>query len=721
MTPAIPLTRDLVLIGGGHSHALVLRSWAMKPLPGVRLSVINPGPTAPYTGMLPGFVAGHYGRDDLDIDLVRLARFAGARLILTRATGIDRSRKLIQLKGRPDLAYDLASLDIGITSEMDEIAGFCDHAVPAKPLGAYSRAWERFLSDPGDGNIVVIGGGVAGCELALAMHHALTTGGLRAKITVVEAANPLEGLGSSARRALLSHLAQAGITVLAGERVKSISQAQVVLDSGQTLAADFTLGAAGARPQDWLGRTGLDLTNGFVTTTATLQTSDPSIFAVGDCAHMARAPRPKAGVFAVRQAPVLFANLRATLSGGQLQKFDPQRDYLKLISLGAKSAMAEKFGIKFQGRWLWRLKDRIDRAFMDKFTGLKPMSPLAPPPLAALGVAEMTQDQQMPCSGCGAKLGANVLRETLAALPPPRRADVHALPGDDAAVLTIGGETQVLTTDHLNAFTSDTRSFARIAAQHALGDIWAMAAQPQAVLASVTLPRMSPDLQRRTLGEIMTALSEVVTDAGADIVGGHTTQGAELTIGLTVTGLCKGTPISLKGARPGDALILTKPLGSGTILAAEMALAARGIWVAAALSEMDRSQEAAAAILGRAHAMTDVTGFGLARHLQGICTASGVGANVRLDDLPLMEGALELAQGGHRSTLYAANRQAVAAALPDTARATLCFDPQTSGGLLAAVPDMDAPALLEQLKNQGYRAAIIGQITQSPRFDVTFS
>lgn len=133
--PPLPLTQDLVLIGGGHTHALVLRKWAMKPLPGARLTLINPGPTAPYSGMLPGFVAGHYSRDQLDIDLVRLAQAANARLILGSVTGIDPASGTIQTDTHPPIGFDVVSVDVGITSDMPDLPGFADHAVPAKPLG----------------------------------------------------------------------------------------------------------------------------------------------------------------------------------------------------------------------------------------------------------------------------------------------------------------------------------------------------------------------------------------------------------------------------------------------------------------------------------------------------------------------------------------------------------------------------------------------------------
>ena len=134
MLSGVPLTRDLVLVGGGHAHALVLRAWGMDPLPGARLTVINPGPTAPYTGMLPGHVAGHYGRDELEIDLGRLCRHAGARLILDKAVGIDRARREVLLAGRGPVAYDVASIDVGIHARMD-LPGFAAHGIGAKPLG----------------------------------------------------------------------------------------------------------------------------------------------------------------------------------------------------------------------------------------------------------------------------------------------------------------------------------------------------------------------------------------------------------------------------------------------------------------------------------------------------------------------------------------------------------------------------------------------------------
>ena len=709
MRMPVPLSRDLVLIGGGHAHALVLRAWGMRPLPGARLTLIDPSPTAPYTGMLPGHVAGHYGRDDLDIDLVRLCRHAGARLVLARAAGLDRDARRVRVEGRADIAYDVLSIDVGITSAMADLPGFAEHAVPAKPLGPFAERWRAFVAAP-DGDAAVIGGGVAGAELSMAMAHALHEAGSVARVTVIEAERVPTGLSPRAARRVRRAMGRLGVRVIEGARVERIDAGAVHRAGADPVPAALVVGAAGARPWGWLAETGLDTHEGYLVVGPELTTSDPAVFAAGDCAHLAHAPRPKAGVFAVRAAPVLHHNLRAALTGGRPRRYDPQRDYLKLISLGGRSAVADRSGLVLSGPAMWRLKDRIDRRFMTRLDDLPPMPEPPAPREAALGAPAGPL-----CGGCGAKVGAGTLGATLAALPRPARPDVESLPGDDAAVLRVGGAAQVLTTDHLRAFTEDPWTLARIAAIHAMGDVWAMGAEPQAALATIILSRMAERMQTETLREVLAAASEAFRDAGAELVGGHTTMGSETTIGFAVTGLPRLRPIGLAGMRPGDALILTEPIGTGTLLAAEMAGRARGRDVAACLAMMQRPQGAAAAILSDAHAMTDVTGFGLAGHLWNLGRASGTGAVLDLGALPLLPGAEALARAGIASTLAPANRSAVAADLPRGPRSDLLFDPQTAGGLLAAVSPEDAAAIVRRLNEAGFEAAaVIGEATPPP-------
>ena len=721
-----PFVQDLVLIGGGHAHALVLRRWAMRPMPGVRVTVINPDPTAPYTGMLPGHIAGHYPAAAMRIDLVRLARMAGARLILDRATGLDPTRAEIHLSARPPIRFDRASLDIGSGSGLPDLPGYAEHGVAAKPLGAFVAAWDRFLAcPPATPRIVILGAGIGGVELALAVAHRLRATGSLPHVTLVDPApRILTTIGTKARTALLAELAGVGIALTLGQQAVRIDAQSVTLQDGTNLASDFTLSVAGARPQVWLATTGLHLTDGFVTVGATLQSSDARIFAAGDCAHLSHAPRPKAGVFAVRQAPVLDHNLRVSLAEtGRMTSYHPQRDYLKLISLGDRRAVADKHGFAPKGPWVWRWKDRIDRRFMARLDAPLPARPPTPHPGAAAGLTVLLAETPL-CGACGAKLPAAALSEALSRLPPPQRPEVVTGPGDDAAVLARrGGGHRVMTTDHLRGFTNDTRRMARIAANHALGDIWAMGAAPEVAMAQVIVPRMDPAMQAAMLAEIMQAATAVFRAAGADIVGGHSSQGAELSVGFTVTGLVD-TPLAKGGARPGDVLILTKPLGSGIILAAEMQAvrlpdAVLGDVWAACMDGMERPLGPASRILGPvAHAMTDVTGFGLAGHLAEMLAASDPAtAEIDLAALPLYAGAEALAALGVQSSLMPANRVATAdlVTAPNTARARLLYDPQTCGGLLAAVPQERAAGLIRDLIAVGEVAAVIGRVCPGPR------
>ncbi|SHH86831.1 selenide, water dikinase SelD [Marivita hallyeonensis] len=708
--PPLPLSQDLVLIGGGHTHALVLRKWLMKPLPGARVTLINPGPTAPYSGMLPGFVAGHYTRDQLDIDLVRLATAANARLVIGSATGIDLASGLIHIDTGPPIGFDVAAVDVGITSDMPSLPGFAEHAVPAKPLGPFAARWDAFRNEDGPASVAIIGGGVAGAELSMAMAHALRQRNRPATIHVIDASKALSALPAKSAGALRDAMKAQGVVIHENVGITQIDGHDIHLDDGRTITAAFITGAAGARPYPWLAETGLDTHDGFLTVNDRLQTSDPRLFAVGDCAHMAHDPRPKAGVYAVRQAPVLHNNLIASLSGGPLKRYAPQKDYLKLISLGEKSALGDRFGLTFTGPWVWTWKDRIDRTFMDQFETLPKM---ARPPLPyprAKGLREALGPKPL-CGGCGAKVGRNALSNALATLAPPQRADITPLPGDDAALLTTGGTKQVFTTDHLRSFWGDPAVMARIATHHALGDIWAMGAEPQAATLSVTLPRLSETLAERTLTEILNTVEAVLRDTGADLVGGHSTIGDELTIGLALTGLCDHEPITLAGAQDGAALILTKPIGTGVIMAAAMSGQARGADVAGALDAMQQGQRSASFILRRcAQAMTDLTGFGLAGHTQNLCHASGLAASLTLDAIPLLAGARDLSDSGAHSSLYANNRAGFSN-IPETPQSRLLFDPQTGGGLLAAVPKDDAKAVVQELQQAGYSdAAIIGHL-----------
>ena len=710
------LTKDLVMIGGGHAHALVLRMWGMKPLAGARLTLINPAPTAPYSGMLPGHIAGHYTRAALDIDLVKLARFAGARLVIGHATAIDPVSKTVTVEGGREIGYDVASVDIGIHAQMPDIEGFSMHACGAKPLDVYAAKWQDFLCAVADGqaapHVAVIGAGVAGVELALAMAHALRHHTDR-KVHLIEAGDDITARAKAARGPLRAALQDLGVELHVKASVARIEADHVVLGDGAILDSQFTVGTAGAFAHSWLQQTDLPLTpEGFIPVGPEFQVQGhDGLFAVGDCAEMLHDPRPKAGVFAVRAAPVLEHNLRAALTGGTMKPFKPQNDYLKLISLGGKQALAEKWGRAIALPGLWRWKDNIDQKFMQKFRELPAMAQAPEPRERALGGIDA--DAAPLCGGCGSKVAPGSLSLALSKLDNPMPEEVLTGPGDDAAVMRVGGALQVLTTDHLRAFTEDHGTLARIAVNHAMGDIWAMGAQPKTAMLSVILPRMSAALQTRTMDEVLAQVAAFLAEEQVALIGGHSSMGAEMTIGVSMTGLLPegAQALSTAGAQPGDRLILTRPIGSGTLRAGEMQGRADGRDVAQLLRRMARSQGGEARLLlPHATAMTDVTGFGLAGHLMAICRASGVSAALDLNAIPTHPGAEALVEGGVRSTIHGANRDAARVFGAEGAKGVLLHDPQTAGGFLASVPARDVQTVLQAFAAQGHMAYVIGDV-----------
>lgn len=739
-----PPTRDLLLIGGGHAHAIVLRRFAMKPLPGARLTLVNPDPVAFYSGMLPGFVAGAYDRDAISIDLIRLARWAGARIVLDTATAIEPDAQRVLLGSGRALDYDLLSVNAGSTSDTPAIADPDGALVPVKPLSGFMSGLDAFVAAVSDGRQAptarVIGAGVGGVELALALKarlSALGAPGIAGKaidIALIEHRDtPLAALEPGPRRAVLRALAERGVRIRTGvEIVSAAKRAQgVVLTESD--GAEETVGvafvAAGARAPGLIAGSGLATdAQGFIAVDRFLTSiSHETVFAAGDCAAMLENPRAKAGVFAVRQGAPLADNLEAALRGRRLRPYRPQRTWLKLLNLGGGRALGEKGGIAFDGpplvqRALWAWKDWIDRRFMQRFEPPATPRPAAPD-RAALGVAEAAETGML-CGGCGSKVGEGALRTALAALGPapaiPGAMAVLQGVGDDAAVLKPEGAAPLVwTTDHFRAFVADPWLLARIAVIHALGDIRAMGATPSAALLSLTLEEAAPPLQGRDLAAALAGARSALDPAGAALVGGHSALGAELATGVSALGVAPTERwIGLGGAEAGDALILTRPIGLGTVLAGEMAMWAKPWDVAGAWAMMAQDKGAEAALLApHARAMTDVTGFGLGGHLLSMIEASGVDAELDLDSIPLIDGAAALAGAGVESSVARPNRLRLDPALEADAlaRAHPCFpllvDPQTAGGFLAAVPPADAPAILAALDAVGVPAARIGATT----------
>ena len=735
--------RDIVLIGGGHSHVRVLRDFGMRPLPGVRLTLICTDTHTPYSGMLPGYIAGHYGYDEVHIDLWRLAEFAGARYYRDEVLGIDRAGGRVICRNRPPVCYDRLSINIGSSPALAGVEGAERYALPVKPVRRFNERWlallERVRQERRPWTIAVVGAGAGGVELTLAMQYRLrrelaACGGdpeqlcfhlFSADREILRTHNVL------VRRCFERVLARRGVFVHLAARVNSLSRGGLHTAAGETLNADEIVWATHAGAASWLRDTGLALDDaGFLLVRDTLQSlDDPLVFAAGDCAAMVDHRLEKAGVFAVRQGKPLADNLRRSLLQRPLRRYRPQRHWLALISTGDRYAVASRGMLFACGSWIWSWKNWIDRRFMTSFGELPEMPHGDSGPGVAIDLDEGEAEQArsaaaMRCGGCGAKLGATVLARALAALHPLAHDNVLlglAAPDDAAVVRVPPGKAAVHTVDFFRAFVDDPWLFGRIAANHALGDIFAMGAEAQSATAIAVLP---PGLERKledTLFQMLAGAVEVLDAAGCALVGGHSAEGAELALGFAINGLIDvdlSGILRKRGMRPGECLLLTKPLGTGTLFAAKARQRATGRWIDAALLAMQQSNESAAGCL-RQHAISacsDVSGFGLLGHLLEMTRASGVVVELDLDALPVLDGAAETLARGLFSSLHAANlRLRTALRNPGEgavhAHYPLLFDPQTAGGLLASVPVANTAACLRALHSLGYgQARCIGRV-----------
>lgn len=738
-----PVVRDLVLIGGGHSHVEVLKRFAMRPVPGVRLTVISREVHTPYSGMLPGLIAGHYAFDEAHIDLGPLARFAGARLYHDEVCGLDLVARRVVCRGRPPVTYDAVSIDIGSAPDT-KVPGAGDFAIPVKPVSEFDRRWraarDRVLEVATPQRIGVVGGGAGGIELLLAIRHhlrkALGDAGrdpdMLSFLLVAASADILPTYPASARKKLARTLGARGVELKLGQRITRVEPGTAITSSGESIALNEIFWVTTASAPDWPRDCGLAVDgDGFIRVHDTLESvSHPGVFAAGDIAAVEKHPRPKSGVFAVRQGPPLAKNLRRAVTGKPLRGFKPQREFLTLISTGGRHAIGSRGRWSVEGDWVWRWKDWIDRRFMDKYRELPEMTTAKRQPGELAFDRELHDLQADPlrCGGCGSKVGADILSDALGALKAPLRDDILVgleQPDDAAVVIPKPGTVLVQTVDAFRAFIDDPFIFGKVAANHCLSDIFAMGATPQTALALVTLPLANAKKMRDDLVHLMSGAMEIFTAEGTALVGGHTNEGAELALGFAINGYIDPEKLSRKGgANVGDCLILTKPLGTGVMFAAEMRGKAKTRMVEHAVHSMLQSNGPAAACLREAgaNAMTDITGFGLFGHLVEMLRESNACAAVDVDALPLFDGAADLAGAGIVSSLHPHNlrieeRIAPGATSRADPRYIVCFDPQTAGGLLAALPEVAAAHCIDALRGLGFeQAAVIGRVV-SPAKD----
>ncbi len=716
---------QIVLAGGGHSHALLLRRWAMQPnlRPEGLITLVSRASTTLYSGMVPGLIAGYYSRDAAEIDLRQLARKSGVALVVAEIIGIDISRKELLLADRPPISFEILSLDVGAeTKSLPNEKEFRDSVdlMPIKPLEP-ALDWldqqdkEDFLAD--NVPFMVVGAGFAGVELALSLRHRWPS----RKISLRAYSNQPDK-----------------------EIRDALSKASILLDSSASDLNGPTLICIGNQAPDWIFSSDLPIDfNGRIRTTNTLQVLEkPFIFAAGDCAINESSPRPPSGVWAVRAAKPLAINIENLAHDLPLSKWKPRK--LSLQLLGANQTNKYSIAWAFLGKLkfgpnpiLWQLKRFLDLRFVERFSNFN--------------VKRMYSEKDtfnMACRGCASKFPANNLE--IALLEAGLKTICNS-PEDAVEITeTKSNEHFLQSVDGFPALVGDPWLNGRLIAMHACSDLWARGARVVSAQAIVVLPFLKQKIQQELLKQTLLGVQSVLTPQGASLVGGHTFEARShapsppslgLEVSLSVNGVVDSAkdPWGKQGLKAGDALLISRAIGSGVLFAAAMQDSVNTRYLDAALEKMSEGQYSSfqdlislnetSYNLPSIHACTDITGFGLLGHLgemikatntsiDNVGTGSQVTISINLESIPILEGAFELLKEGFRSTLAPSNQSSwkllksngadppliklnmgscFFGSVTYNAMLELLIDPQTCGPLLVSC----SPSMAVKLSNKG--------------------
>ncbi len=716
---------NIVLLGVGHTNAHVLKMWRMKPIDGANLICVSDYPVVTYSGMMPGVLSGQYDPERMQIDLVRLCAVNQARLIVDRVTRVNHATNELFFEDRPPLAYDYLSIGVGSRPSLRNVEVSEDaNLIAIKPMQTFLTRLRKAVNElqlqkKKQVSVNIVGAGLGGIEVAFCLNKRFQKeSGAETTIRIICGSTIGKSLLPSTVKHVRREMQKAGIQVFEQRRVTAVDSAGVRLQDGTLLESDMTFWVASAEANDFLRSVDLPQDErGFLLTRPTLQSvRRDNIFVVGDSGTIDERRTDKAGVFAVRQAPVLWNNLQRSLQGKPLQEYKPQKNYLKLINLGDGRAIAQHKGRSVCGAWAWSLKDYIDAKFMKMYQNYEPM------PMD--GAAPSNPENEARCLGCGGKLGGLSLKNALSRLNITQndKVIVGLEKSDDAAVIRVENNQTTVTADFFASPFDDPFTVGRIAALNSASDCFAMNAVPSAALTLAQIPFGHPRRQTDVLMELVAGGQHEFEKMNTSIVGGHTIEGPRLTIGFTVLADQRPATTQKGNMNVGDQLILSKGLGTGVLMAALMRGMCRAQWFMDLMKTMTTSNFVALELSERfgVAAMTDVTGFGLGGHLLEMLEASDAAASVDVGSIPLIAGTDALLDLGIESTLAPLNRELMTAlkVTGSQKKAAVLADPQTAGGLLIAVEESKVQETLKFLIDAGCdNACRIGEVVEKPSDD----
>ena len=716
----IPITNDLVLIGGGHSHLSVLMKLSKKPLNGNRITLITNEIDTPYSGMIPGYIEGIYSWRDSHIDLYRLCLKLNVRFIHAEVERVSAHEKEIYFKDRPKIKFDVLSINTGIQSNNREIKGAAKYCLPVKPI---SKLTNNFLNKITNfKSIAFIGGGAGSVELALAIKKRFLNINQDIKITIITGKRGLlSTFPQKTKLTSLKTLEKFKIDIIEYKRVLEVKPKQIILSDKSLLKIDKAILSTNSMTPKWLAKSDILLTkDNYILVNKSFQTNYKYVFASGDVIDFNNQNLKKAGVFAVRSGKPLAINIKQFILGKKLVEYKFNKNYLALIGTSKRSAIATKYNLTFNSRFFFYLKKYIDQNFIKKFSDFRIRKKFTLDALKTdvLNIfvkhKEKITDENdiMQCKGCAAKVPLNALKQALPKDIVSTSEDAVSVPGHPELYQTV---------DMISSIITDPFLLGKIAANHSISDMVSVNSKITSAMMILQLPLSKTEINSRDLEQVLLGANEIFKTIDCPLIGGHTMIGKDKDpiIGFSILGQKQKKIKIVKNRRKiktKDLLILTEKIGSGLIFAGINNYLIDSYFQIDVIKQMIKGNLNFGKISNQLNilSMTDITGFGLANHLLNLIKRdnSKTGLTIYPNKIPLFQGVNECLNKDIKSSLFKSNydiaQKDIIYKRDKSKLDNILYDPQTVGGIAFIIPQEEKYKHFKVLKENNIKFTEIG-------------
>lgn len=716
----IPITNDLVLIGGGHSHLSVLMKLSKRPINGNRITLITNEIDTPYSGMIPGYIEGIYSWRDSHIDLYRLCLKLNVRFIHAEVERVSAHEKEIYFKDRPKIKFDVLSINTGIQSNNREIKGAAKYCLPVKPI---SKLTNNFLNKITNfKSIAFIGGGAGSVELALAIKKRFLNINQDIKITIITGKRGLlSTFPQKTKLTSLKTLEKFKIDIIEYKRVLEVKPKQIILSDKSMLKIDKAILSTNSMTPKWLAKSDILLTkDNYILVNKSFQTNYKYVFASGDVIDFNNQNLKKAGVFAVRSGKPLAINIKQFILGKKLVEYKFNKNYLALIGTSKRSAIGTKYSLTFNSRFFFYLKKYIDQKFIKKFNDFRIRKKFTLDTLKAdvLNIfvkhKEKITDKNdiMQCKGCAAKVPLNALKQALPKDIVSTSEDAVSVPGHPELYQTV---------DMISSIITDPFLLGKIAANHSISDMVSVNSKITSAMMILQLPLSKTEINSRDLEQVLLGANEIFKTIDCPLIGGHTMIGKDKDpiIGFSILGQKQKKIKIVKNRRKiktKDLLILTEKIGSGLIFAGINNYLIDSYFQIDVIKQMIKGNLNFGKISNQLNilSMTDITGFGLANHLLNLIKRdnSKTGLTIYPNKIPLFEGVNECLNKDIKSSLFKSNydiaQKDIIYKRDKSKLDNILYDPQTVGGIAFIIPQEEKYKHFKVLKENNIKFTEIG-------------